>query len=222
MGEVNVDMKELKEMCVKLNESGILDENIDVEELKGDDLVEAFLDAVEAASEENEFAGPEEVATFYNELVDMMEGKEEGGEAGEAEPVEPKEEVAEAEEKTELEEVAEKVEKAEKSRPEPKAEKKAEKKEKKPKAESTKKSPSAESKDAVVRPSRFAVFADVFGSSSGPMSVDELVEKCNLTYIERGGKENRDQTAKNVQECLRVLTLFNVVETKNGKFSLRD
>lgn len=51
-------------------------------------------------------------------------------------------------------------------------------------------------------------------------TIDELTEKADNIYVEKGGSSNPNQTVKCVHMVVEILLHANVVKEKDGKFSL--
>lgn len=85
----NIDVKELKEVCKMLNESGLIKQKIKLVAISTENLVKAFAEAIEKLPEDTDI--PAKIAEFYNdtfadELIDNEGGNEdEDGDAGDSE-----------------------------------------------------------------------------------------------------------------------------------------
>jgi hypothetical protein len=85
----NIDVKELKEVCKMLNESGLIKQKIKLVAISTENLVKAFAEAIEKLPEDADI--PAKIAEFYNEtfadeLADDEGGNEdEDGDAGDSE-----------------------------------------------------------------------------------------------------------------------------------------
>lgn len=104
--EVSEEMAQLIEAIDVLNETGLLEENLDYdEEANIEDITEMFMTAVESVPIDKEDELPAEIVDFYNTLVDAVEKKEKEEKKGKSKGKEkPEKQKPEKKDKTEKKE----------------------------------------------------------------------------------------------------------------------
>jgi len=189
-----VPFKELRQACLALNNSDLLETKIKTKGVKKRELLDTFCDAIEELDNSGQVENIPEVAfDFYNALSEFEEEEE-----FEDEPVEEEdlEEVSDLED--ELEEVAEKPKPKKKPKKKPKAKAKPKKKKKKVTQDEEVEGGEVEEEEAP-KPTRVRV-------ATVPMSVKIEDGKLTILFKEDGGATKRmKMPAKNHKNKIKMV-----------------
>ena len=208
--DLEVKFGVIQKMAGALNKTKLV-KNIKTVAIKRDDLIELFLKGVESVPPDKEVELPKEIATFYNDLVEKLEGTKEEFTKSEKTP-EPAEEENPDEcpvFKKGWKENNEECQTCLKDFPddykecmevclEPAKEKKEKKR-------------VASKKESSIRYTRIDAFHDAVLSIKGNSSLESIAESANAFYIKNGGKNNMDMASRQTKEFSTIILTFGIL-----------
>ena len=213
--DLDVKFGVIQKMAGALNKTKLV-KNIKTVAIKRDDLIELFLKGVESVPPDKEVELPKEIATFYNDLVEKLEGTKEKSTKSEKTP-EPAEEENPDEcpvFKKGWKENNEECQTCLKDFPDDYKEC-MEACQQKAKELSKGKKKVASKKELSIRYTRIDAFHDAVLSIKGNSSLESIAESANAFYIKNGGKNNMDMARRQTKEFSTIILTFGIL-TKNS------